>query len=83
MEAGMKVTKLVLALLAAALTMVGSVSAAPGQAKSSKASMSHNDAAAMLKQDMRKLWTDHVVWTREYVVAAVDDQPDGRPLLAD
>lgn len=32
--------------------------------------------AGALKQDMRKLWTDHVVWTREYIVAAVGDQPD-------
>ena len=29
-----------------------------------------------LRQDMRKLWTDHVVWTRQYIVAAVDDRPD-------
>jgi hypothetical protein len=29
-----------------------------------------------LKQDMRKLWTDHVVWTRTYIIAAVGDQPD-------
>ena len=33
-------------------------------------------SAAALKQDMRKLWTDHVVWTREYIVAALDDRPD-------
>jgi len=35
-------------------------------------------SAAMLKQDMRKLWTDHVVWTRDYIVAAVGDQPDAQ-----
>jgi hypothetical protein len=33
-------------------------------------------AAATLRQDMRTLWTDHVIWTREYIVAAVADQPD-------
>ena len=27
---------------------------------------------------MRKLWTDHVVWTRDYIVAAVGDQPDAQ-----
>jgi len=35
-----------------------------------------SEAALTLKQDMRKLWTDHVVWTRDYIVAAVGDQPD-------
>jgi hypothetical protein len=33
-------------------------------------------SAAALKQDMRKLWTDHVVWTRDYIIAAVGNQPD-------
>ena len=27
---------------------------------------------------MRKLWTDHIVWTRDYIVAAVDDRPDAQ-----
>ena len=27
---------------------------------------------------MRKLWTDHTVWTRDYIVAAVDDRPDAQ-----
>jgi hypothetical protein len=34
------------------------------------------EAAAALKRDMRKLWTDHVLWTRVYVMEAVADQPD-------
>jgi hypothetical protein len=38
----------------------------------------HNAAAVSLKQDMRKLWTDHVVWTRDYIVAALADQPDAQ-----
>jgi hypothetical protein len=39
-------------------------------------------AATALRQDMRKLWTDHVVWTRAYVVAAVGDQPDAQAAAA-
>jgi hypothetical protein len=51
---------------------------AHAQAKPARDSGRHGDAAAMLKQDMRKLWTDHVVWTRDYIVAAVGDQPDAQ-----
>jgi hypothetical protein len=39
-------------------------------------------AAMVLRQDMRKLWTDHVVWTRSYIVAAVADQPDAQGAAA-
>ena len=27
---------------------------------------------------MRKLWTDHVVWTRDYIIATIGDQPDAK-----
>ena len=33
-------------------------------------------SATALHQDMRKLWSDHVIWTRSYIIAAVGDQPD-------
>ena len=33
-------------------------------------------AAATLRQNMRALWSDHVIWTRQYIVAAVANQPD-------
>ena len=41
-----------------------------------------SSAALRLHQDMRRLWTDHVVWTRAYVVAAVADQPDAQAAAA-
>jgi hypothetical protein len=34
------------------------------------------DAIWSLKAAMRRLWADHVNWTRSYVVAAVGDVPD-------
>jgi hypothetical protein len=34
------------------------------------------DAKQTLRQDMRKLWTDHTVWTRMYVIAAVGGYAD-------
>jgi hypothetical protein len=33
---------------------------------------------AELKIAMRKLWTDHTVWTRDYIIAAVDNKPDAQ-----
>jgi hypothetical protein len=32
--------------------------------------------ASALNQDMRELWTDHVVWTRDYIIAAAAEAPD-------
>jgi hypothetical protein len=39
-------------------------------------------AGSALRQDMRKLWSDHVIWTRAYVVAAVADQPAAQAAAA-
>ena len=39
------------------------------------------NSAAMVRQDMRKLWTDHVVWTRDYIIAATLSQPDAPAAL--
>jgi len=52
------------------ITMI-TACAAPAAAQHSAMS-----GATTLRQDMRKLWTDHTVWTRDYIVAAVGDQPD-------
>jgi hypothetical protein len=52
--------------------------APPENPAASKAMTVNSDAVAQLKQDMRKLWTDHVVWTRLYIIAAVADQPDAQ-----
>lgn len=55
----------------------GPLTAAPASAQT-KSTAHRLDAAATLHQDMRKLWTDHVVWTRDYIIAAVDDKPDAK-----
>jgi hypothetical protein len=42
----------------------------------------YSSQAVALKQGMRKLWTDHVVWTRDYIIAAVGDQTDAQAAAA-
>ena len=34
--------------------------------------------ALSLQLALRRLWSDHVIWTREYVVAAIADAPDAQ-----
>jgi hypothetical protein len=40
--------------------------------------MSSDDPRSALGKAMRDLWTDHVVWTRAYIVAAANDSPDAQ-----
>jgi hypothetical protein len=67
--------RLLLTLLVACIGAPVNGSAAPSQSQQHQTQMA---AATTLRQDMRKLWTDHVVWTRDYIVAAVGDQPDAQ-----
>ena len=48
----------------------------PGQTIPNQKSMGMPDAAAQLHQDMRKLWTDHVVYTRDFIIAATENPSD-------
>jgi len=46
--------------------------------ESSKSSLT----PAQLTQELRRLWSEHVIWTREYVVAAVDNHPSAAAAAA-
>lgn len=41
-----------------------------------------SQAACQLKGDIRKLWTDHVMWTRLYIVSTLEDLDDQEKVLA-
>ena len=67
-----------LAVLGLSVSLVPGVWAAQrdDHAKRAVATSGRSAAAADLKLSMRKLWTDHTVWTRDYIIAAVDGKPD-------
>jgi hypothetical protein len=69
------ITAAVLAL-GAAFALACSDSASAHRSEAAASSVPAGAGAWELRQDMRKLWTDHVQWTRDYIVASVANQPD-------
>src|SRR5262245_16825850 len=75
-------------LIFATFVVCGSLSlTSPAAAQTQTPTQPHHatitlSAAATLHQDMRKLWSDHVFWTRGYIIAAVADQPDAQAAAA-
>jgi len=43
---------------------------------------SMDDSKGRLSKAMRDLWADHVVWTRNYIIAATSDSPDAQAAAA-
>ena len=80
----MKMSKLTIvatAILCLALSAATST-VASAQSRTSAGASAQSASAVSLKQDMRKLWTDHVVWTRDYIIAATADQPGAKASAA-
>ncbi len=71
--------------LIAASFVAATLFVAPAAAASQTAHGHESKAAspaATLRENMRALWSDHVIWTRDYIVAAVGDQPDQQAAAA-
>jgi hypothetical protein len=71
---------LIAASLVAAALSVSPAAAAPQTAHGHEFRAS--SPAATLRENMRALWADHVIRTRDYIVAAVGDQPDQQAAAA-
>jgi hypothetical protein len=65
----------VVALLAT-FSLVGNRLLGEDKGHGKPAAASTVDAKQTLRQDMRKLWTDHTVWTRMYIISAVGGYAD-------
>lgn len=54
-----------------------------GQAKGSekKAPVCLSPKMVKLKADMQKVWIDHTIWTRSYIVSAISNRPDQQDVL--
>ncbi|KRE53590.1 hypothetical protein [Paenibacillus sp. Soil522] len=74
-------------LIVTVMCVTMAFSAAPLRAEASAMDHRHerqgcvSPAAVKLKEDMRRLWSDHVVWTRSYVVSALAGLEDQSVVL--
>ena len=57
----------------------GTVKAKPAASSQAQAPASSGVDPVAFRQDMRKLWEEHVTWTRLYIVSALSGLPDAQP----
>lgn len=67
-----------IAMLAVALCTARGI---PVSAQGKSVAPGQSSKAVALRQGMRMLWTDHVVWTRGYIVAAIAGDPSAKVAL--
>ena len=71
-----------IAAIMVATAVIGLTSTGEAQSRKGGASVAHSPKGMALKNAMRDLWADHVVWTRNYIVAAVADDPSASAAAA-
>ncbi|WP_187386134.1 glycosyltransferase [Paenibacillus tuaregi] len=80
----MKNKSFVALMLALALVFGLTPPAAPVHARTADAkkdSTCLSSKMVQLKVDMQKVWIDHTIWTRSYIVSAVSNRPDQKDVL--
>lgn len=79
----MKIKRLLALLLTLALVFSMMQAVVSVQAKEGKAadSVCLSPKMVQLKTDMQKVWIDHTIWTRSYIVSAISNRPDQQDVL--
>jgi len=68
--------------LAIVLSMTSGVLSAEAKAGSAKKDTTClSPKMVRLKSDMQKVWIDHTIWTRSYIVSAMSNRPDQKDVL--
>jgi hypothetical protein len=80
----MKTAGVFLAILCAGLFQLVPAQVPPSYSRQKPmvADQTRISPAEALRRDMRKLWSDHVIWTRDYAIAAIAGTPDARTAAA-
>lgn len=68
----------VVSVISAFLTagVLGGLPAKAGAIEADSMPLRMESKQSLFRASMRKLWADHVIWTREYIVAAIGGNPD-------
>ncbi|MED2254467.1 MULTISPECIES: glycosyltransferase [Brevibacillus] len=79
----MKIKRMLALLLTLALVFSMMQAVVSVQAKEGKAadSVCLSPKMVQLKTDMQKVWIDHTIWTRSYIVSAISNRPDQQDVL--
>ena len=63
------------------LTLTQSAVSVQAQAGDKKEAVCLSPTMVQLKSDMEKVWIDHTIWTRSYIVSAISNSPDQKDVL--
>ncbi|MCY9590615.1 glycosyltransferase [Paenibacillus chitinolyticus] len=71
----------ILSISVLVFSMTPAVVSAQAKAVEKKDSACLSPKMVQLKVDMQKVWIDHTIWTRSYIVSAISNRPDQKDVL--
>nr|WP_256124083.1 glycosyltransferase [Paenibacillus chitinolyticus] len=71
----------ILLTLALVFSMTPAAGSVQAKAEDKADSVCLSSKMVQLKVDMQKVWIDHTIWTRSYIVSAISNRPDQKDVL--